>query len=352
MIGSASSPAASPPPSSHASPVARADPHGRGGGVRVLARGRLFESIGREGGEAAPPSCHGRGLIRLADGSGWAIVPSDADLRDQFVRLYDGSFDEGDMAAYEEIGSALAPPDAASGGHPQQRFAGSTAGEKVEWLRIVAPPDGIRVLLPPPRKEDEGAAGVKDAESSPAVASSRSPQGEEPEGARQTACGDDSSSDVASSLAGSFLDSMLGLGFRGRGQERQPQHGTSLPKRREDRGDLPPVIACGMIVPVSPSSAPPSGWLGIHRDEGDKCFARLANGHGWIPRRLGGLLYTADSSPPKIRSGSFWFRVRCRSGVPARRGPSALAPAISSGNGEGGAPPTPLRFECGEYLRA
>ena len=220
--------------------------------------------------------------------------------------------------------------------------------------------DGIRVLLPPPRKEDKGASGAggNDAESPPAVASSRSPQGEErPE--QVASCGDDSSSDVASSLAGSFLDSMLGLGFRGRGQERQPQHGTptvsrgtSLPKRREDRGDLPPVIACGMIVPVSPSSAPPSGGLGIHRDEGDKCFARLANGHGWIPRRLGGLLYTADSSPPKIRSGSFWFRVRCRSGVPARRGPSALAPAISSGNGEGGAPPTPLRFECGEYLRA
>ena len=351
MIGGASSPAASPSPSPRASPAATSNP-GTSGGVRVLARGRLFESAGRE--VSAPPSCRGRGLVRLADGSGWAIVPSDGDLRDQFALVYgDGSLDGDDVAAYEEIGSAFVSPpntagESAPNRHPQQQNASFAAKEKeVVWLRIVAPPDGIRVLLPPPRDEEQCDAKEENPESPPAVAS------------QAASCSGDDSSEVASSFAGSFFDSVLGLGFRGRGQRQQQQQGTptaskelSLRRRREDRHCPPPVVACGMVVPVDPPSSPPSGGPDFSGEGSDKCFARLAGGQGWIPRRLGGVPYAAETGPPEIRTGSFWFRVRSPSGVDARRGPSPLSPAISSGDGENGGPTTPLRFECGEYLRA
>ena len=80
--------------------------------------------------------------------------------------------------------------------------------------------DGIRVLLPPPRKEDKGASGAggNDAESPPAVVSSRSPMATLVVGLPPAAM-----------IPRPILNSMLGLGFHGRG--RQHQHGTPAVSR-------------------------------------------------------------------------------------------------------------------------
>jgi hypothetical protein len=77
-----------------------------------------------------------------------------------------------------------------------------------------------------------------------------------------------------------------------------------------------------------------------------KRFARLYNGQGWIPQRLGEEIFSHEVDPPDVRVGSFWFRVSQRSGLEVRHGPSSSAPIIASHNG------ATFRFECGEFLRA
>lgn len=77
-----------------------------------------------------------------------------------------------------------------------------------------------------------------------------------------------------------------------------------------------------------------------------KRFARLFNGQGWIPQRLGEEIFSHEVGPPDVRVGSFWFRVSPRSGLEVRHGPSSSAPVIESHSG------ATFRFECGEFLRA
>mmetsp|Transcript_5499 Transcript_5499/g.7941 ORF Transcript_5499/g.7941 Transcript_5499/m.7941 type:complete len:277 (-) Transcript_5499:106-936(-) len=59
-----------------------------------------------------------------------------------------------------------------------------------------------------------------------------------------------------------------------------------------------------------------------------------------------GEVFAQTIPPPRIRHGSFWFRVQYRRGMKVRKGPSQAARPIQSEKGDS------FRFECGEFLRA
>ncbi|KAL9180823.1 hypothetical protein ACHAXT_011276 [Thalassiosira profunda] len=299
------------------------------GGARCLARGRIFEAAGRmEATDDGSLYTNGRGLIQLADGSGWAIVPHDAELA------------EG--RACEEIGSAIVPAGgaeaAATPRHPNARERSPDAG--IVWLRIVAPPLGVKVLLPPPEPQPGPAAtNTPRRDDSPQTAPRKPPA------PPSTAASD--SVEAASVISSSFFDSVWNRVAVTPTKERDRRQGQASPPQRtpqKQQGPQPqqqtiPIIPCGTVVPVE-------RW--DSSDEvGSKSFVRLLNGQGWIPRRLGDTTYARAVDAPDVRDGSFWFRVKSVDGLDVRHGPSGQAPIIKSNRNDAA-----FRFECGEFLRA
>ena len=81
------------------------DPSGK---KRILPTGVLFEASSRM--ERSGNFTHGSGLIKLADGTGWAIIPNREELVEQFSGVQGGSKQMGitsePFKGYEEVGNA------------------------------------------------------------------------------------------------------------------------------------------------------------------------------------------------------------------------------------------------------
>eukprot|EP00804_Cyclotella_cryptica_P012156 CCRYP_009861-RA/>CCRYP_009861-RA protein AED:0.05 eAED:0.03 QI:0/0/0/1/1/1/6/0/1150 len=257
--------------------------------IRFLARGQFFEASQRmETTDAASLYTNGQGLIKLADGSGWVIIPHHNDL----------------VAQYQNFrGVQLTPPDRTNLSSTNVK----QSDQSVIWLRVVAP-NGIKVLLPP--SEHANRTNNKTPDVTPPNYSDK-------------AKGTTSSSDTTVLAANNRVK-----------QKTRPSivqaHSPPQPY---------PVIPCGMVVPVEYSDSSGS-------DPTERRFVRLYNGQGWIPRRVGGTLFAVEVDSPEVRFGSFWFRVQSRSGIDVRHGPSSQAPFITSDCGHS------FRFECGEFLRS
>jgi len=327
--------------------------------VRFLARGQIFEACQRM--EITGDSSlytNGQGLIKLADGSGWAIVPHQEDLMVQFKNYHHrgGGGDAStfsrnihEIAAYEEIGNATIPIPVSvartvnSRLTPPQQKSSERSLKDVVWLRITAPPNGIKVLLPPPQQQKH--MNKKDSHTTPPPTHGRDEQ------QRDKMMNNPSTShesEVASSVVSSFFfDSVwsrVSTPTKEKGSKDRhhssAMNGATLSSLKQQQQQQPiiPVIPCGMVVPVE--------RLDPSTSSKKKCFSRLFNGQGWIPRCLGEALYAYEVDTPDIRVGSFWFRVKSRSGLDVRHGPSSNAPTIKSDDDAS------FRFECGEFLRA
>ena len=245
--------------------------------TRLLTRGTLFEACKRE-----EKGLGSGGLIQLADKSGWAIVPTD--LEEQF-RNFPGER----VCAYVEVGSA--------------RASGS------QWCRVVTRA-GVPIACAPPLFRT-----LKDS----------APQSPDQPLPRTVSGGE---SDVASSVASSFLDSMFRTPTK-----RVVPHDPPPPPPRHDKT---PVLACGVVVEVDPGEETTS----------EERFVRLKGGLGWIPLQTSNKVLCGRIHPPERRRGSFWFRVQAPRGIRVHRGPSKKASSIRSDDG------SYFRFECGEFLRA
>ena len=301
--------------------------------TRILPRGKLFEATARL--EVSGLYSPGAGLIKLADNSGWAIVPDKAELDAQYRTFRGGKavIEEGEASqAFKEVGNAITDIPLNDQG----------AGDGI-WLRIVHR-GGVLVSCPPIPDIVDPEVRSTATSSSPHTSVAGSSPNTSHVGA---------SSDVgASSMASSFLDAM----FRTPRTTRKPLQGngpTGIP--RDDSGitsekskGRPPqkasllapidaILPCGLCVQVEP-------WERISKDQ--PSFARLRGGQGWIPRLMNGQKYVHVVDPPSIRNGSFWFRVKSRRGIKVRHGPSRRANSIKNEGGEY------FRFECGEFLRA
>jgi hypothetical protein len=294
--------------------------------ARKLPRGSVFEASKRM--EASNAFSQGAGLIKLSDNSGWAIVPRQDELDDQY-RTYSGALAhtrEGEATrAFEEVGNAVADDR-----------------QSTIFLRILSK-GGISVSLPPvPSTEsDEATSPTSSTTGSSAVSGANN--------ATLLSQVVSQDSDVASSVGSSFLDAVFRTPKKkdrdseshdGRRDNHHPQHQLRPPMG--ERHVISTVIPCGMCVEVERWVDPPEMEHYLFKNE----FARLCGGQGWIPRFMNGKPVVEKVPPPEFRFGSFWFRVQDRRGIKVRLGPSRRAPSIKSDDG------IYFRFECGEFLRA
>ena len=242
------------------SPTAMAGRKGSQPGVRLLARGQIFEASRRiEVSSDSSLYTNGQGLLKLADGSGWAIVPYQHDLMAQLKTLHahDAAWFENaeDVAAYEEIGNAIIPAVRTVGqpSLPKQteRNSSDWSMEDIIWLRIANPPNGIKVLLPPTQHKSISNQQINENEPRAKTLKNRGGRDESPVTSHD--------SDVASSAFGSsFFDSVWTRVSPVKEKEKTLhfQHGASTQKLRQQqqpqRQQTVPVIPCGMVVPVEP----------------------------------------------------------------------------------------------------
>ncbi|KAL7492938.1 hypothetical protein ACHAWT_003335, partial [Skeletonema menzelii] len=295
--------------------------------VRYLARGQFFEASQRmESTGSSSLYSKGQGLLKLADGSGWAIIPYEDELVAQFKSYHGSEPDINDLNAargFEEVGNAIIPASSKQ----LHRLTPSKketpkALKDVTWFRVIAP-NGVKVLLPPKDKKPMSKDGAhattqKSAEQSLKIE-------------RSTSSLESEVASVASNT--SFLGSVWSR-VSVTPSKQSPPAKAELKVTPTKQSKIA-VIPCGTAVPVE-------SW---DTSEGSQSFVRLLS-QGWIPRSLGGMSYSVETGTPEIRIGSFWLRVKCSSGIDARHGPSMNAPSISSDDGSS------FRFECGEYLRA
>jgi hypothetical protein len=295
--------------------------------ARKLPRGSVFESSKRM--ESSGDFCQGAGLLKLSDNSGWAIVPRQDELDEQY-KNYHGALagiKEGEATrAFEEVGNAWIDDR-----------------RTPVYLRVLSR-GGVSVLLPPPSStvsDDDNTSPTSSAAGSSIVSAVGSGFGQLTS----------QESDVTSSVGSSFLDAMF----------RTPKKLESEHDNRKEAGTQhhqPPrnptgpaieklpfstVVPCGMCIEVEP-------WIDdsdpAHPNSQRHEFTRLRGGQGWVPRFVNGKQMLEAVSPPEFRFGSFWFRVQAQTGLKVRLGPSKRAPSIKSDDG------VYFRFECGEFLRA
>ena len=249
------------PSSSSSSRILRTESSDSAGGqTRILPRGTIFESSRRM--ETADVYTPGSGLIKLSDGSGWAIVPRRDDLDAQY-RTHSGAAaatKQGEaMRAYEEVGNAVLTVPA--GLHLPMGGADSA------WLRIVRR-GGVFVSCPPPTGDADGQGN--NAATSPGSASSAATAPDSAVGRGQQHPGlgsipSQESSDVASSVGSSFLEAMFRTprkrdgggagGSNGKDKERRRNEQQQDPKESQSaqlRANPPvnPVLPCGLCVEV------------------------------------------------------------------------------------------------------
>lgn len=299
--------------------------------ARKLPRGSVFEASKRM--EASNAFSQGVGLIKLSDNSGWAIVPRQQELDDQY-RTYSGALAhtrEGEATrAFEEVGNAVIDEN-----------------HSTIFLRVLSK-GGIAVSLPP---IPSTGSDVVTSPTSSATGSSAVLSGVNGDLPGQILSQD---SDVASSVGSSFLDAMFRTPTKknrdsehrdNRRESQASSHHSLATQSRPPVGERPAmstVIPCGMCVEVERWVEPSDTDHYASRNE----FSRLRGGQGWIPRYSNGKPLVETVPPPEFRFGSFWFRVQEQRGIKVRLGPSRRAPSIKSDDG------VYFRFECGEFLRA
>ena len=268
----------------------------------VLPYGFHFEASKRisntDGGLFAP----GTGLIQLSDKSGWAIIPNQEELQEQFGSVGNVT---GKLIAVQEVGNSV------------------TSSIKRTWLRVL-PSNGLLVSCPPSSKEAHDADGKDFSPISSSAGSSIYPT----KPSYHT-----TDSDGASSVGGQS-------GF---------SEFSRMAKSRKGQSQLNPiVIPCGNCIEVE-DSIPFSEISNNESSPGIlvQRFARIAGGQGWIPWHLDGEDFAIFVEEPEVRQGSIWFRVQSKRGTVVRQGPSVNAlPILSASTGD------EFRFECGEFLRA
>ncbi|CAB9512845.1 expressed unknown protein [Seminavis robusta] len=288
--------------------------------TRTLPRGAVFEASKRM--ETSNALFHqGAGLIKLADNSGWAIVPHREELEHQF-RTSDGGRQK-NMRAYEEIGNCI--------------VFGEDVTDDV-WMRVLSRAGAQIVCAPPPVPlNKDGSPGSSPGSSPPVSPDKDNNPNDHPDVGKS-----DSGSDVASSVGSSFLDAMF------RAKNRSEADPTNTVDKGKDQAAEKPqftssTIPCGICVRVEPQ---------IPTDQNRNVppeYARLRGGQGWLPLFANGkptCIVCPRRNPPQSRFGSFWFRVHSKRGIKVRLGPSKRAPSIKSNDG------VYFRFECGEFLRA
>lgn len=317
--------------------------------TRTLPRGAVFEASKRM--ESSDALFHqGAGLIKLADNSGWVIVPHGEDLEQQYRNFHGGAstVKEGEAlrGGYEEMGNAVILQGAANESldqsfiHATKKGDSNTTSTPGVFMRVVARQGAAVVCAPPapPVQKNDISPGSP---ASSAVTSSTHPD--------QLALGkSDSTSDVASSVGSSFLDSMFRGAKRPEGSDqtdnKESNSGTSVANVEKPQF-ASTTIACGICVQVEPHI--PSDHP--QRRSAPAEFARLKGGQGWLPLFIAGkpsCIVCPRSNSPEFRNGSFWFRVQAQRGIKVRLGPSNRAPSIKSSDG------VYFRFECGEFLRS
>jgi len=280
---------------------------------RILPKGALFEASKRieNAGNYAP----GSGLIKLADNTGWAIIPNQEELRQQYqlhkANVGMGITESEALRAYEEVGNAISS-------------VGRRNNENVFWVRIVQQ-NGVLVSCCPVNQTDKLDQRL------PSLESQR---------LDQSRLKQQKDSDAVSTVSSAFFDA-----FR---STRKPEAARleslavnsnhRMAKLQAVMNSSGPVIPCGSCVKIRP-------WIPPSSHPENQSFVRLCGGQGWIPRIIHGAQYSVDIKQPDVRHGSFWFRVQPASGVKVRIGPSSRSPAIKSDNEY-------FQFECGEYLRA
>jgi len=310
------------------------DSSGRG---RILARGVLFEASKRV--ERVGNFTPGSGLLKLADNTGWAIVPTNEELDLQYD-THQGSGGtttsntEGVEVvaisnAFEEVGHAIVTKRGRSNHQRQEE-------EPSMWVRITQR-TGVLVSCSPVTNKNDGGEEVSRCGSLAATSHSSSSTGQSLSDHNHHHQSQDC--DASSSVGSVFFDAFRSArkfdssgGNNGRGK---------LPKTKQQAssGPVNHVIPCGMPVEVE-------SWTSSQLQQEKQHFLRLRGGQGWIPRMSHGTEYSTSIDRPKTRQGSFWFRVHSKHGIIVRTGPSQRAMSIKSDDG------VFFRFECGEFLRA
>ena len=226
--------------------------------VRFLARGQIFEASSRvEHSGDSSLYTNGQGLIKLADKSGWAIVPHQQDLLMQMKDYQKNNADAqisfeniNDIVAYEEIGNASIPLVHQPSMHSQQRLtppkqqqiqenALDRSLKDIVWLRIASPPNGIKVLLPPSQEKQKQQQSTKESRG-----------GTTNHVKVNLSASHDS--EVASSVSNSFFDSVWSRVTPTKDKEKDYHTGGLSRKtlRHQQQQPMIPVIPCGMVIPV------------------------------------------------------------------------------------------------------
>lgn len=284
---------------------------------RVIPRGTLFEASKRT--ENSGAFNQGSGLIKLADNSGWAIVPHREELERQYQNF------QGDITLVKEGEASRACEEV---GNSFLEWSSSTL-----WFRVQSR-SGITVQCAP----HVPSTGEDDTSPSSSRGSSVVSGSNNGSNAGIFASQE---SDVTSSVASTFVDAML---FR-TPKKRDGEQPITTTTRRQDQirkrpeNDLDLNIACGMCVEVEK-------WVDLSIDQRAIEFVRLAGGQGWVSLIKGTRPVLSEIVHPEFRFGSFWFRVQAGRGIKVRLGPSVRAPSIKSDDD------IHFRFECGEFLRA
>ena len=282
---------------------------------RILPKGALFEASKRieNAGNYAP----GSGLIKLSDNTGWAIIPNQEELRQQYqlhkANVGIGITESEALRAYEEVGNAIS--------------SGSSRNiENIFWVRIVQQ-NGVLVSCCPVNQTDKLDQQLPSLESQRLNQSRLKQQKDSDAG---------STVSVSSAFFDAFRSTKKPEAARLESLAVNSNH--KMAKLQAVMNSSGPVIPCGSCVKIRP-------WIPPSSHPENQSFVRLCGGQGWIPRIIHGAAYSVDIKQPDVRHGSFWFRVQPANGVKVRIGPSSRSPAIKSDNEY-------FQFECGEYLRA
>lgn len=186
----------------------------------------------------------GLGLIKLADGSGWAIVPTQEELDEQY-RKYHGvlaNVKEGDTTrAFEEVGNAIVE-------YPENRCV---------WLRVL-PKTGLPVSCPPPSPLAHEPGGSPTASS---VGEGSSVGGGSNFGVLRD-------SEVASAVGSVILDAMFRTPKKRDGDSGSVDNpGVNAPPKIIVAGNEDAILPCGLCVEVDrwKESTDPSDLEGVRQ---------------------------------------------------------------------------------------
>lgn len=288
---------------------------------RVIPRGALFEASKRM--ENPGAFSQGAGLVKLADNSGWAVIPFREELERQYQHF------QGDITLVKEGEASRAVEEVGN------TFNDCSPDRSLTlWFRIHSR-SGVTVQCAPHTSSTQG---EEDDNTSPS--SSRGGSSVVSGSNNGSAAGLESESDVTSSVASTFVDAMLFRTPKKRdGEQRITTRQQDQLRKRPTEPTVSLNIPCGNCIEVE-------RWVDLSMDQRAVEFVRLAGGQGWVPLVRTGKAVLSPIAPPEFRFGSFWFRVQSGRGIKVRLGPSIRAPSIKSDDD------VHFRFECGEFLRA